>query len=210
MNVFVKLLNGDLLTVSIDDVADRVRSVITAVAKQFGCPPFCVTAVYDSKTDIYLAFREVSDVYIRINQETLERAWMAAISPFYKCYSIYIEPYGEYVWVMYDTRQKQFAVASDDPSDSLVWAPTLREAMWLYKDSGVFRYPSMLTEYVDSMDHRFAMLHLLYEMRSHYYTTSLYRWRSRYAEFDLARPALPPVFFCNTLHQSANEWHHRV
>lgn len=207
MNVYVKLLDGDLLTVTIDDPADMVHSVhsvISAVAKEFGCPPSCVAVAYDSETNMYLALREVSDVYIRIHQETLDASWN--ISGELKCYSIFVEPYGEYVWVMYHPRQKQFAVASDDPSDTLVWAPTLREALWLYKDTGVFRYPSALAEYVDSMDHRFAMLHLLYELRGHYYTASLYRWHGGYIEFNVTRPALPDVFFCDTLHQSANDW----
>lgn len=206
MNACVKLLNGDLLTVSIDDPTDPMYSVRSEMAKQFSCPPSCVTVAYDSETNMYLALRNTFDIYIRMNQETLERAQMVANSPFLKCYSIYVEPYGEYVWVMYDTRQKQFAVASDDPSDFLMWAPTLREALWLYKDTGVFRYPSALAEYVDSMDHRFAMLHLLYELRGHYYTASLYRWRGGYVEFNVTRPALPDVFFCDTLHQSANDW----
>lgn len=223
MNVCIKLLNGDLLTVSIDDPVDPMYSISTAMAKQFGCPPSCVAVAYDTETDMYLAFRNVSDVYIRIHQETLRRtpfgilvasdsADVSDSSDELKCYSIFIEPYGEYIWVMYHPYLKQFAVASDDPSDALVWTPTLREALWLYKDTGVFRYPSLLTEYVDSMDHRFAMLHLLYEMRGHYYTASLYRWRRGplAPEFDLARPALPPVFFCDTLHESANNWLRRT
>ena len=196
MNVCVKLLQGDLLTVAVPPDKGVLPTLRRAVAQELGCPPEYITTVYDAESDCYVAVRVGPDV----------RVWIRPRDPpscdRFQRYMINIRPYDEFLYGIYDkekgscTVQRQADHFTQDLSWSCPWFASWSDAFWALEHTGKLRYPQALSEYADGMDHRMLRRRMTIEMYAKYQRAA-YRYESDGEDDDTED--LPPVFFCPTV-----------